>query len=62
MGSAVQLAEFVIASTGAWLVAIFDTVVCEASMEPRTDTQINRQTAKRLCSIRVSNFMVVLRE
>jgi hypothetical protein len=31
-------------------------------MEPRVSTQISRQAVKRLCSIRVSNFMAVLLE
>ena len=61
-GSMTQLAELADAATGAWFTATLDTVVCVVSMAPRVSTQTSRQAAKRLCSIRVSNFMMVLRE
>jgi hypothetical protein len=58
----IQPAELVIAATGAWLVAMFEGVVCDVSMAPRVSRQTSRQARKRLCNIRVSNFMAVLRE
>lgn len=57
-----QLARLDGVVTGAWLAAVFDTVVGEASMAPRVSRQASMQAVKRLFSIKVSNFMVVLRE
>jgi hypothetical protein len=62
LASVTQLIKLSMAATGAWLTATLGTVICEVSMAPRVSRQISRQAAKRLCSIKVSNFMAVLRE
>jgi hypothetical protein len=61
-GSITQPTELGTAATGAWAAEVLDTVACDVSIAPRVSTQTSRQAAKTLCSIRVSNFMMVLRE
>lgn len=56
-----QPAAFVDAATGAWLATAVATVAFDVTIAPKVSTQTSRQAAKRLCSIRVSNFMAVLR-
>jgi hypothetical protein len=56
-----QLAEPAVVVTGAWFAAMLDTTVCCVSMAPRVSRQTSRLATKRLCRIKVSNFMVVLR-
>ncbi|BDU22585.1 hypothetical protein DYGSA30_40420 [Dyella sp. GSA-30] len=47
-------------ATGACWVAMVGAVACEAIMAPSVNAQTSREAAKRLFSIRVSKFMVVL--
>jgi hypothetical protein len=54
-----QLAESIVAAT--WLDATLTAPVFDNSMEPTVNTPANTQAMNRLFSIRVSNFMTVLR-